>query len=199
MEENFFQKGYRRILAIDEVGRGSLAGPFFIGGLLLNKKAYSQLKKIDIKDSKKLSPLQRQKLFNLMKKFKLKYKIEKFSNKQIDNLGINYCFLKGIVNLYKFFKPDLTVIDGKEINSLKKELKNIKFIVKGDEKLISLGAISIISKHLRDQYMIKLSKKINIYHFEKHKGYGTQLHFHQIKIYGPSKYHRLTFIPFHKL
>lgn len=192
MEQKLFKKGIKKILAIDEVGRGSLAGPFYIGGLLINLKDYEKLKKLPINDSKKLSPIKRKLIFRFLKKFK--YKIIKFSNKQVDKNKINKCFIEGVIKLYKYFKPDLVLIDGKEIETIKNIIKKVKFIIKGDSLLISLGAISIISKVLRDEYMIKLNKKIKNYNFSKHKGYGTIEHWQEIKKYGLSKYHRKTFI-----
>lgn len=194
MEGKLFKKGNKKILAIDEVGRGSLAGPFYVGGLLITQKDYKKLKKLSIKDSKKLSPSKRELIFNLLKKCNLQYKIIKFSNKQIDKKGIGKCFIEGIIKLYSYFRPNYVLIDGKEIKILKGKLKNIEFIVNGDNLLISIGAISIICKILRDNYMIKLSKKINFYQFEKNKGYGTTNHLKKIKKYGISIYHRQSFI-----
>lgn len=194
MEERLFKSGYKKILAIDEVGRGSLAGPLYVGGLLLNFKQFKELKEISITDSKKLNPLKRKIIFQLIQKLNLSYKIVKFSNKKIDKYGIGQCFNRGVIELYRFFKPDFVLIDGKEIKYLKNKIKNVKFLVNGDSLLISIGAISIISKVLRDSYMEKLAKKINNYEFEKNKGYGTYNHFKKIKKYGLSQYHRRSFL-----
>jgi ribonuclease HII len=88
----------------------------------------------------------------------------------------------------------MVLIDGKKIKFIKNKIKKVKFIIKGDEKTISIGAISIITKYLRDIYMIKISKQINNYFLDKNKGYCSKEHIKQLKIYGPSKIHRLSFI-----
>ncbi|GIW65917.1 MAG: hypothetical protein KatS3mg094_436 [Candidatus Parcubacteria bacterium] len=194
MEDKLFKKGYKKILAIDEVGRGSLAGPFFIGGILLTYNKYQELKQIPIKDSKKLSSSKRKEIFEKIKKLKIKYKIIKFNNKKVDKLGIGNCFLKAVFELNNLFKPNLILIDGREIKKIKDKIKHTKFIIKGDSLLISLGAISIISKVLRDEYMINLNSKINLYNFKHNKGYGTSDHFRSILKYGISSYHRKTFL-----
>ncbi|MCS7183875.1 MAG: ribonuclease HII [Patescibacteria group bacterium] len=195
MEEKLFQKGYKKILAIDEVGRGSLAGPFYLVGIILDKKSYKKIKKIPINDSKKISSKKREKIFKLLiNKTNLKYRLIKFFPQKIDKIGIGKCFLLGVIRIYKETKPDFVIIDGKKIDYLVKKIKKITFVIKGDNLLKSLGAASIIAKVLRDNYMKKLAKNDKKYGFEYHKGYGTFLHLKKIKEYGPSKYHRLSFL-----
>jgi len=194
LEKILFYKKFKNILSIDEVGRGCLAGPFWIGGLYFNKKYFKKLSKININDSKKLNFFKRKIIFKSIIKTDPKFKIIKFSNKKIDKYGISYCFNRAVIKLTEYFKPDIVLVDGKEIKYLKKEIKRIKFIVKGDEKIISIGAISIITKYLRDVYMKKISRKICGYFLEKNKGYGTKEHIRKIKIYGPSEIHRLSFL-----
>lgn len=194
IEEKLFYKKVKNILSIDEVGRGCLAGPFWVGGLCFNISYFKKLKKIDIKDSKKLNFSKREKIFKLILKTKPKFKIIKYSNKTIDKYGISYCFNKAVLKLVKYFNPDMVLIDGKKIKFIKNKIKKVRFIIKGDEKTISIGAISIITKYLRDIYMIKISKQINNYFLDKNKGYGSKEHIKQLKIYGPSKIHRLSFI-----
>ena len=73
------------------------------------------------------------------------------------------------------------------------KLKNLKTIVKGDEKYTAIKLASIVAKVTRDRYMLKLHKKYPQYGFSEHKGYGTKAHVAAIKRYGLSKFHRLTF------
>jgi len=191
MESKFFKCGYKKILAIDEVGRGAFAGPFYIAGVLINEKIYKKLLKLKIKDSKKIKPEKRKEIFKIVKNF-VKYKIIKFSNKDIDKLGIGKCFKEGIIMLKNALKSDIILVDGKNIKL--KNVKNIRFIVDGDEKLISIGLSSIIAKVLRDEYMKRLSRFYPNYKFEKNKGYGTKEHIKNIKKYGITKYHRISFL-----
>jgi len=190
MEQKFFKSGYKKILAIDEVGRGALAGPFYVGGILVNDKNYIKLEKIQLKDSKKLSSSKRKLIYRFLKSEGFQYKIIKFTNKEVDDLGIGNCFKEAIIELNEIFKPELILIDGRK---LKINLKNAKFFVKGDNKIKSISAISIISKVLRDDYMAKIHKFYPEYNFKKNKGYGTKEHILAIKKFGLTKYHRESF------
>ncbi len=192
MEDKFFIK-YKKILAIDEVGRGALAGPFFVGGLLSDIEFYSNLKLFNIKDSKKLKEKKRYEIFNSIKKIKPKFEIMKFTNKEIDKLGIGNCFKIAIENLYKKFKPDFILIDGKPVKC-NIDKRKLKFIVDGDEKIKLISAISIIAKVLRDKYMISIDKYYPVYEFKINKGYGTKKHILAIKRFGICKHHRISFL-----
>lgn len=191
MEEKFFKSGYKKILAIDEVGRGAFAGPFYVIGVSLNRKIFNFLKNLPIKDSKKLQEKKREKIFKITKNI-IKYEIIKFSNVEVDRFGIGKTFKIGILKLKNLLKPNIILVDGKYIRI--KGIKRIKFIIDGDEKLISIGLASIIGKVLRDRYMKKISKFYPLYEFHKNKGYGTKKHIKIIKKYGICKYHRKSFL-----
>lgn len=190
LEEKLFKKGIKTILAIDEVGRGSLAGPFFVGGLLIDKLSLKILKNIELKDSKKLSPLKRLEIYKKIKKAGINYYLKKFTNKEVDKFGINNCFKRAIYELYHFLRPDFLLVDGLD---LKLNLKNAKFIIKGDSLIKSISAISIISKVKRDQYMEFLDRFYLPYKFKENKGYGTKEHIKAIKKFGLTKHHRISF------
>lgn len=189
-EKQLFKKGIKTILAIDEVGRGALAGPFFVGGLLVDKEIYEFLEKTELKDSKKLSPKKRYEIYKNLKINGVKFYIKKFTNKEVDKIGINHCFKKAIYELNESLKPDFLLIDGID---LKLNLKNAKFIVKGDNFVKSISAISIITKVKRDYYMNFLDRFYLPYKFKKNKGYGTKEHLRAIKKFGLTKHHRKTF------
>lgn len=190
LEKQLFKKNIKTILAIDEVGRGALAGPFFIGGLLIDKEIYKFLEKIDLKDSKKLLPIKRYEIYKKIKKTGVNYYLKKFTNKEVDKFGINYCFQKAIYEFNKLLKPDILLIDGM---NLKLDLRNAKFIIKGDNLVKSISAISIISKVERDKYMEFLDRFYLPYKFKNNKGYGTKEHIKAIKKFGLTKHHRKTF------
>lgn len=185
-------KNQKSILSIDEAGRGALAGPLVLGSIFLDKTSLKILEKnkITFYDSKELSSKTREYFYKLIKKFGIPHKKVFISNKIIDKLGINYAFLKGIQKLENFFQPEIMLLDGKKIKEIKKAL----FIIKGDKKLNSLGAASIVAKVCRDRFMINLAKKINCYQWEVNKGYGTKKHLKLIKKYGISAYHRKSFL-----
>jgi len=185
----FRRKNIKKILAIDEVGRGALAGPLVVGGLLLDRSTLRFLKQLGIKDSKKLTPLQRQHLFNQIKKAKLPFTLIKTTNKRIDRLGIGRAWRQSVYKLISLSEADFILIDG----NTPLPFSNYESWVKGDERLISIGAISIIAKVQRDRFMNKLAKRFPVYGFDKHKGYGTKYHRLTLKKFGPCPYHRLSF------
>lgn len=185
-------KKHKSILSIDEAGRGALAGPLCLGAIFLERTSLKILEKYKVSffDSKELSHQVRESYFKIIKKLGIPYKAIFISNKTIDKQGINLAFLKGLNKLKNFFKPEIVILDGKKIEGIEKAI----FIIKGDKKINSLGAASIVAKVSRDKYMINLAKKINFYEWQINKGYGTKKHFELIKKFGISKYHRLSFL-----
>ena len=176
------------IVGIDEAGRGPLAGPVAVGAVigLLNSKL---LKKI--KDSKKLNAKQREIWHKFLKK-NFECHCVFIGHKTIDKINIHKATLLGVEKVLKKFKRklDLVLMDG----SLRapKEYKQ-KTIIKGDEKISLISAASIIAKVSRDRRMMREHKKTPHYAFDKHKGYGTKLHYKKIKKHGLSSIHRHTF------
>ncbi|MCL4358405.1 MAG: ribonuclease HII [Patescibacteria group bacterium] len=190
-EKKLFQdRKIKKILAIDEVGRGALAGPFFVAGLIVSRQSFKKLKKLPIADSKKLSPNQRQSIFAQIKNLGLVYKIIKTEANKIDRFGLSQAWLDSINQLIERFKPDLTLIDGPI--RLAKPIRYESWI-KGDEKIISIGASSIVAKVERDSLMKKLAVNFPSYRFEQNKGYGTSRHIAAIKKFGLSPIHRQSF------
>ena len=85
------------------------------------------------------------------------------------------------------------MVDGNKIPNLKNY--NIKYVIKGDKKIPSISAASIIAKVSRDRFIVNLSKKFNNYGWDTNFGYGTKKHLKAIKKYGVTRYHRKTFSP----
>lgn len=201
--------GKHFLIGIDEVGRGSLAGPVSVCAFVADKEtARWILKNIfdnKLRDSKKLSPQKRSAVYNKLLKLKNESKVIfsvcHTSNKVIDRKGITFAIKKSISKSLKnleiddYFKIQNSkfkiLLDGSLVAP--KEYKNQKTIIRGDEKNVFIACASIIAKVLRDKLMTKLSKKYPNYNFEKHKGYGTFLHKNLIKKYGQSDIHRSTF------
>ncbi len=190
------QRKYKYIAGIDEAGRGPLAGPISIGAIAtgpLNQKSKSKMQKLfkGIRDSKKLSPNQREMWHKIIKKnFECHYAF--VNNKTIDKIGIQKATLLGIKKVLRKFKkkPELVLMDG-GLKAPKKYKQ--KTIIKGDEKIPLISAASIIAKVTRDRHMMRLHKKFPKYRFDKHKGYGTKLHYKKLKKNGPCKIHRKSF------
>ena len=94
-------------------------------------------------------------------------------------------------------KPYQVLIDGNKIPKIKNY--NLKYVVKGDEKIPEISAASIIAKVARDRLIAKMSKKFSKYYWDKNAGYGTKLHLIAIRKFGVTKYHRKTFSPIHNI
>ena len=193
IEKNLIHR-HKNLVAIDEAGRGALAGPLTFGALYLDKTSLKILEKnkIFFFDSKILKPEEREIFKKIIKKIGLKYKIFSLNNKKIDKMGMSKAFLYGIKKIYEYFEPNCLVLDGKKIKNL--DLDNVYFFIKGDQRLCSLGGASILAKTHRDSYMKKMNKKFPEYLFDIHKGYGTKKHYLMIKKYGPCPLHRKTFL-----
>jgi ribonuclease HII len=192
------------VIGIDEVGRGSLAGPVTVAAVILTeKKRFSGLK-----DSKKLSEKQRNKWFKAIKGDKeIFYAVSSVYPKMIDKINIaeaaNFAATKAFFKLVRapfFLKQPFKVYfrvyldGGLHLKSRFANFYESKTIVKGDEKINAIKIASIVAKVSRDSYMKRLSRRYPQYGFAVNKGYGTKEHLKAIEKYGPSKVHRLTFI-----
>ena len=180
-----------KILAgVDEVGRGSLIGPVYAAAVILNKSINKKL----LKDSKSLSKEKREELYSYIKKNSI-WAIGKASVEEIEKINILHASLlamkRAIIKLKK--KPFLVLIDGNKLPNLKNY--NLKSIIKGDQKIPSISAASIIAKVSRDRFITTLSIKFKNYGWDSNLGYGTKEHLRAIKKYGITKHHRKTFSP----
>lgn len=213
-ERKLIKSGFSRICGIDEVGRGPLAGPVVACAVAIDsdliKSPESASWWIKIRDSKKLSAARREKWHKfLTERAKIKWAIGIVSEKIIDEINIleatKLAMEKALKNLAATFastrsnrsEPDFLLIDGNF--TLEKFDLNQKAVPQGDEKIISVAAASIIAKVTRDRMMIEYHKKYPAYCFDKHKGYGTKLHFEMIKKHGPCPIHRRSFEPIKSL
>ena len=182
------------IAGVDEVGRGSLVGPVYAAAVILNESINKKL----LKDSKSLSKNNREELFPYIKKNSI-WAIGKASVREIEKMNILHASLlamkRAIVKLKK--KPSLVLIDGNKLPDLKNY--NLDYVIKGDQKIPSISAASIIAKVSRDRFITKLNKKFKNYGWDTNSGYGTKEHLKAIKKFGITKYHRKTFSPISNL
>lgn len=191
-EKNLHRRGYKFIVGIDEAGRGPLAGPVVAGAVLIND--FNLIKKNRlIRDSKQLSEKQRKQAYDFLID-KVKWGIGIVSEKEIDRINIlqatKKAMIKAINDLEKKTKVDFVILDGNMKLNIDYEQKSV---IKGDQKVLSCSAASIIAKVTRDEIMIKYDKKYPKYNFKKHKGYGTLEHMKNIEKHGLCKIHRKSF------
>ena len=182
------------IAGVDEVGRGSLVGPVYAAAVILKKK----IKRKFLKDSKSLSKSKRENLLKYIKKNSI-WAIGKASTKEIEKLNILNASLLAMKRAIKKLKkkPTLTLIDGNKLP----EIKNYKLraVIKGDQKIPSISAASIIAKVTRDKVITKLASKFKGYKWDQNYGYGTEQHLKAIKDLGITRHHRKTFSPINKV
>ena len=182
------------IAGVDEVGRGSLIGPVYAAAVILNKSINKKL----LKDSKSLTKIKRVVLSKYIKKNSV-WAIGKATVKEIEKINIFYASLLAMKRAIKKLKkkPSLVLIDGNTTPKIKKY--NLRSVIKGDQKIPSISAASIIAKVTRDQIITNLSKKFKGYNWDQNFGYGTKQHLKAIKNLGITCHHRKTFSPIRKI
>ena len=182
------------IAGVDEVGRGSLIGPVYAAAVILKKN----ISKKDIKDSKKISKIDREILAKYIKKNST-WALGSASIKEIEKLNILNASLLAMKRAIKKLKvkPNLVLIDGNKSPELSNYL--IKTIIKGDQKIKEISAASIIEKVARDKLMLKMSERFKTYKWDLNAGYGTSDHINAIRKYGVTRFHRKTFNPIHNI
>lgn len=191
-EKKLWRQGYKYVAGIDEAGRGALAGPIYAGAVIFKKG----MKIKGVNDSKKLTPEKREELYRIITKTAHGWSVASLSHRQIDKMGVGRANLevmeKTIQNLK--IKPDFLLIDA---HKLKTKIPSSS-IIKGDEKVFSIAAASILAKVSRDRFMIKQGKKYPAFQFEINKGYGTSRHLAAINKHGACPIHRRSFRPLKK-
>ncbi len=190
-EDELYSYGFRSIAGVDEVGRGSLAGPIVAAAVILNRENLLIEK---LNDSKKLDSVTRKKIFRKILKSCLCWSFASVSPAVIDRISLgraNILVMKKAISYLKL-NPDVVITDALDLN-LNDDNINILPLINGDELSVSVAASSIIAKVIRDSIMIKLSRIYPEYGFQRNKGYATKKHQVSLQRYGPSKIHRFSF------
>lgn len=188
-ENEKYNNGYNIICGVDEAGRGPLAGPVYAAAVVLKRGQSIE----GVNDSKKLSEKKRELLFDKIIAQCEDYSIGTASEKEIDEINIlqaTFLAMKRAVEGLSL-RPDCALVDGNQVPSLNCDVETV---IKGDSKSESIAAASILAKVSRDRYMLEMAEKYPQYGFEKHKGYGTKLHYEMIEKYGICEIHRKSFL-----
>lgn len=190
IESSLWQKGYKYIVGIDEVGRGSWAGPLVAAGVILPANFVIPQ---GLADSKIVKPQMRKKLSNFIIKNAIATYIAQIPPKTINKVGIGIATQEAFRQIGRKISPkaDFCLIDAFHIKYFNR--KKQMAVKKGDQICASISAASIVAKVYRDTLMKKLHKTYPLYGFAKHKGYGTKLHQEAIKKYGFCKIHRTSY------
>ena len=191
-DKKYFSNKVNIIAGIDEAGRGPIAGPLVVSGVILD---YNKNILHEVNDSKKLSEKKRKTLFDLIIKYAVAYHIEVISEQIVDEINILKATLLGMLKVSNNLKlkSDLYLIDG---NKLPYEIKDKSIaVVKGDSIHACIAAASILSKVYRDELMKKYDLKYPQYDFINNKGYPTKKHLQLLSKYGISPIHRKTYKP----
>ena len=171
------------LCGIDEAGRGPLAGPLVIAGVVLENSIAG------LDDSKKLSLKRREQLYDLILQ-NATYHIAIFDAGCIDDYGIASVIKQGLFEITQNLQGCEYLFDGNTSFGV----DGIKTLVKADKLVQEVSAASILAKVTRDRLMVKISKDYPEYGFDKHMGYGTKLHIEAIALHGKSPIHRKSFL-----
>jgi ribonuclease HII len=174
---------------VDEVGRGSLAGPVVAAAVILPKNYTNSL----LNDSKLLSAKKRFHLKNEILDIALAWAIAEVSNQEIDLINILNATFKAMHTAIDRLpiRPEHLLIDGNRFINYPSIPHTC--IIKGDSNYLSIAAASVLAKTYRDALMMELSKEYPQYGWERNMGYGTFEHLSVIRAHGLSIYHRTTY------
>lgn len=196
LEKSLWKKRYLNVVGVDEVGRGPWAGPVIAGAVVIHSE--KQVVK-SVRDSKKMTKIQREKAFVEIIKKSSAFGIGVVSEKVVDAIGIQKAVKKAMIMALKDlklkFKIDISyiLVDGSKTMPIRKN--NIQRIKRGGLYHYSISAASVLAKVTRDRIMEKMANKYPEYGFKKHVGYGTKLHLEALEKYGACPIHRKSFAP----
>ncbi|NLO89597.1 MAG: ribonuclease HII [Clostridia bacterium] len=187
-ERELWEKGYNLVAGIDEAGRGSLAGAVVAAAVILPVGLVIE----GIKDSKELSPGQREKLYFQILNKSIAVAVGIVGEREIERINIKQASrlaMKKAVNSLRIY-PQYLLIDAETIDSGLPQLK----IIKGDKSSQSIAAASIVAKVTRDRMCIQWDALYPQYGFKKNKGYCTREHREALRKYGAAPLHRRNFV-----
>ena len=190
IETQLIASGIRSIAGVDEAGRGACAGPLVVAAVILKDPHNSSLD--GVKDSKALTAMQRETLYERILDNASSYSIIEISPSEIDEIGLHKSNLEGMRRAISALtiEPEYILTDGYEIEGLSTPSLAVW---KGDQVALSISAASILAKVFRDRVMENLDMKYPGYGFAQHKGYVTRLHQSALEKLGVSDIHRTSY------
>jgi len=188
LERALNDRGIVRIAGVDEAGRGCLAGPVFAAAVILPVGLF--LPEVD--DSKKLSPIKREELYQAITEVAVAWGVAAISPDVIDSVNIHHASLEAMRQAVAQLSPppEFLLVDGRFPVPL---LVPQRPIIRGDSSSQVIAAASILAKVSRDRWMWDAASEYPAFGFERHKGYGTPAHREAIRRLGPTPLHRRSF------
>ena len=198
-ESQLFGSGVKQLIAIDEVGRGAIAGPVAVGVTLTSAATFKNPWPVKLCDSKLMSEKQREESFQPVADWVDQWAVGMASAEEIDKIGITKALAlaaeRAIVQLT--FNPEGTriLLDGSH-NWLGNRSYGVPVAVrpKADRDCVSVAAASVLAKVVRDRLMVKLAEEFPGFGFEGHKGYASATHIEAVRSLRPSIQHRVTWL-----
>ena len=189
IENVIWGNGLKTIAGVDEAGCGPLAGPVVAAAVVFPQNYYTP----DIKDSKKLSAVRREELYEEIINHVLAYGVGVVHHYEIDRINIRQATFKAMRKALGNLKiqPDYILFDGYE---LPEKIFRQEAVINGDSHSFTIAGASIVAKVTRDRLMLDYHQKYPQYGFRQHKGYGTAFHREMLKKYGPCPIHRRSFL-----
>ena len=187
-ERQLWKEGYKRVVGLDEVGRGCLAGPVVASGVIFDPGTVIE----EIRDSKSISEDRRDELTEVIKDKALAWTVQEGSIAEINDLNILWASIKTMQKCAGIItpKPDYMLVDG---NRFTDSLIPYTCLVKGDDRSMSIAAASILAKTYRDKLMRNLHEQFPEYGWASNAGYPTAAHKKALKAFGYTKHHRTSF------
>lgn len=189
-----WRKGYKYVGGIDEAGRGAWAGPVFAAIVVLSSNDSNPVLMGNVRDSKQMTPAQRDRWCPIIKEQCLEWGIGYATNAEIDTQGIvpatRLAIQRALVNLK--FRPDILLLDYLTIPDVSIPQRGL---IRGDQQVLSISAASVLAKTARDKFMIEMDGIYPGYSFRSNKGYGTLTHRRALAQAGVCHIHRISFKP----
>ena len=187
------------MLGVDEAGRGPLAGPVAVGVVAVPEGFDVMKEFLGVADSKKLSEKRREKIFEMLEtrvsRGDARFMVEFESAETIDEEGIAVAVRRALARGVNALAPDSALVHIQLDGALRAPREYAQeTIINGDELIPIISLASIAAKVIRDRRMVDFSKQYPLYGFEKHKGYGTAMHYEMLKKHGFCDIHRRSFI-----
>lgn len=187
-EQDLWGRDFKYVAGVDEVGRGCLFGDVVAAAVVLDQKQPIT----GLKDSKKLTPMQREQLYDEILNKAIAVAVGRIEAGTVDSINIKRATIQAmeqaVIRLQ--VEPDIILIDAERISTVTEQIS----IIKGDQLSASIAAASIVAKVTRDRLCLEWGERYPAYRIEKHKGYGTKEHIEMLKMHGATPMHRKTFL-----